>query len=281
MPEIRPMREEDADAVYALSVETFEDLARRRNEPPEPAPGIAAVRLRFTHLVRSDPAGAWVAERDGRLVGAAIAILREGVWGLSLLIVHPELQSAGLGRALLHRAHGYANGARGRIILSSQDPRALRAYARLGLTAHPCLFATGVPREVTAPDGVREGTVDDLPLVDAVDRHVRGAAHGADIRALLEMGATLLIAEGRGYAVTRDGLRLLAAFDEAGAQDMLRAVLARSAGKIRIEWLSARQSWAVPVCLDAGLELRCDTGPIWLGGDVGPFTPYLPSGSFL
>jgi hypothetical protein len=158
----------------------------------------------------------------------------------------------------------------------------LRAYARLGLTAHPCLWATGAPNGVAEPDGVREGTLDDLPFVDAVDRHVRGAAHGSDIGTLLEMGATLLIAEDRGYAVTRDGLRLLGAFDEAGAQDVLRAVLARSAGReIRIEWLSARQSWALPVCLDAGLELRADIGPVWLGGDVGPFAPYLPSGAFL
>jgi hypothetical protein len=96
------------------------------------------------------------------------------------------------------------------------------------------------------------------------------------------MGATLLIAEGRGYAVIRDGLRLMAALDDAGAQDVLRAVLARSAGReIKVEWLSARQAWAVPVCLDAGLQLRSDTGPVFLAGDVGPFTPYLPSGAFL
>ena len=90
------MRVQDADAVYALSVETFEDLARRRNEEQQPPPGIAAVRLRFTHLVRTDPGGALVAEQDGRLVGAAIAILREGVWGLSLLIVPGFVFGAGI-----------------------------------------------------------------------------------------------------------------------------------------------------------------------------------------
>jgi GNAT superfamily N-acetyltransferase len=278
------MREEDADAVYALSIETFEDLAQRRNEPPEPAPGVDAVRVRFTHLVRTDPAGALVAEQDGRLVGAAIAILREGVWGLSLLTVHPERQSAGLGRELLRRAHEYADGARGRIILSSPDPRALRAYARLGLTGHPAFWAKGVPRDVVPPPGARTGTLADRPFVDAVDRHVRGAAHGSDIDTALELGSTLVIVEGRGYAIAREEgpVRILAAYDEAGAQDVLRAVLARADGReMVVEWLTARQAWAVPVCLDAGLELRGDTGAVFLDGDVGPFSPYLPSGSFL
>ena len=280
---IRPMRPDDADAAHALSVLTFDDLARRHNQAPEPAPPAATVRPRYTHLVRSDPGGAWVAERDGRLIGSAIAIVREGVWGLSLLVVHPDHQSEGVGRELLRHAHAYAAGARGRIILSSNDPRALRAYARLGLTGHPCFWATGVPAGVTEPPGVRVGTAADLPFVDEVDRHVRGAAHGDDMRTFLEMGATLLIAEGRGYAVTRgEGApRLLAAFDEAGAQDVLRAVLARASGHTAVEMITARQGWAVLVCLDAGLDVRTDTGAVFLDGDVGPFTPYLPSGAFL
>jgi GNAT superfamily N-acetyltransferase len=284
MPVIRPMREEDVDAAHALSVETFEAYSRGRGEEPEPPPDPVAVRPRYRDLVRRDPDGVWVAEQDGRLAGCAIAIRREGIWGLSLLIVHPELQSAGIGGELLRRAHAYADGARGRVILSSRDPRALRAYARLGLTGHPALWATGVPRGVAEPAGVREGTLADVPFTEAVDRRVRGAAHGADIGSFLEIGATLLIAEGRGYAITRGGgaVRLLAAFDEAGAQDVLRAVLARAEGQwIAVEWLTARQAWALPVCLDAGLELRTDTGAVWLDGDVGPFSPYLPSGAFL
>ncbi len=54
--------------------------------------------------------------------------MREGVWGLSIFAVRPGLQSAGLGRALLGRALAHGAGARGGIILSSPDPRALRLY---------------------------------------------------------------------------------------------------------------------------------------------------------
>lgn len=280
---IRPMRAEDTDAAHALAVETFEAYARSRDEEPEPRPDPVAVRPRYAHPARTDPGGAWVAEEDGRLIGCAIAIMREGVWGLSLFVVHPARQSSGIGRRLLRRAHAYADGARGRIVLSSRDPRALRAYARLGLTGEPAFWASGVARDVAEPDGVREATPADLPFLDDVSRHVRGAAHGADLHTFWEMGSTILMAEGRGYAVTRGNgpIRLLAAYDEAAGQDVLRAVLARSNGHVAVEWITSRQSWAVPVCLEAGLELRTDTGPVFTDGDVGPFSPYLPSGAFL
>jgi hypothetical protein len=75
---------------------------------------------------------------------------------------------------------------------------------------------------------------------------------------------------------------ILAAYDEDGARDVLRTLLARAAGEqALVEWLSARQRWALDVCLEAGLEIGSDCGAVFLDGDVGPFSPYLPSGAFL
>ncbi len=282
MPDLRPMRHDDAPAVFELAVRCFTHLAERLRlpeEPPPPDPEVAYIRHR--HLVRTDPGGCWVAEQDGELVGAAEALVREGLWGLSLLLVHPRAQSTGVGTALLRRAHVLADGARGRIILSSQDARALRAYRRLGLRPQPCLKAVGTPRGVTEPATVRTGTRDDIPLTEAVDRAIRGAAHGADIGCLLDMGAQLLVVPDRGYAVIRRGVRLLAATDDDAARDLLRAVLARADGEAEVDWLSERQSWALDVCLDAGLDLRADAGTVFTDGEIGPFRPYLPSGAFL
>src|SRR5437764_15027107 len=56
---------------------------------------------RVAHLLRTDPDGASVAERDGRVIGVAQALLRERLWCLSLLAVQPGVQSTGAGRALL------------------------------------------------------------------------------------------------------------------------------------------------------------------------------------
>jgi hypothetical protein len=223
-----------------------------------------------------------VAERDGEVVGGALAIVREGVWGLSLLVVRPDAQSSGAGRELLARAYEYGNGARGRIVLASRDPRALRAYARLGLALHPAAAAHGRAR-IAAPPEVRPGDTDDLPLTEAVDRAVRGAAHGEDILALLEADGRLLVLPERGYAVMRGPeLRLLAAFDEAGAATLLRGCLAAADGaESTVDFITSAQQWAVAPCVEAGLELRSEGGAVFLGGDVGPFAPYLPSGAYL
>ena len=282
-PSVRPLESDDIDPVLDLSVEAFQDLNRRLGEPPEPPGPIAAGRVRMRRLLDTDPGGCWVAERDGRVVGCSIGLIREGLWGLSLLVVSPEAQSSGVGRDLLARAWEYGRGARGWIVLASRDPRALRSYARLGLHLHPALAARGRPRRVTAPPEVRPGRLDDLPLTAEVDRAVRGAAHGDDLVALLESGGDMLVLPERGYAVVRDGaIRLLAARDEDGAVALLRACLAAAgAREASVEWITSAQRWAVAPCLEAGLELRMDLGAVFLAGDVGPFAPYLPSGAYL
>ncbi len=65
---------------------------------------------------------------------------------------------------------------------------------------------------------------------------------------------------------------------------MLRAALAHAAGEGRpafVEWLWSAQQWAIDVCVEARLELRAGGGAVFLGGDVGEFRPYLPSGAYL
>ena len=87
-----------------------------------------------------------------------LAILREGVWGLSLLVVRPDAQSSGAGPGAARRARARTATARAAAsILASRDPRALRAYARLGLALHPALDGAGVPRGVARGRGVRPG----------------------------------------------------------------------------------------------------------------------------
>ncbi|RKQ92323.1 acetyltransferase (GNAT) family protein [Solirubrobacter pauli] len=284
MAQLRPMRPDEAPEVHDLSVMTFEALDVSRGEEPPQRPDPVLARPRYRHLATTDPDGAWVAEEDGVIVGAALALRREDVWGLSLLIVRPDRQSTGIGGQLLARAHAYAEGARGRVILASPDPRALRAYFRLGLELHPHVDAAGTPKGVHAPAGVRVGDASDIPLTEAVDRAVRGAARGQDIAVMLEMRQTLLVAPERGYAVVNahGALRVLAATDESAATDLLRAVFARATGEITVEWLTAKQQWAIAAALEAGLELRTHmAGGVFTDGDVGPFTPYLPSGAFL
>jgi GNAT superfamily N-acetyltransferase len=261
----------------------FQDLNVRMGEPPEPEGPIEHARVRIGRCLATDPGGAWVAERAGEVVGCSLAIVREGVWGLSLLIVRPDAQSGGVGRELLARAVEHGNGARGWIVLASRDPRALRAYSRIGLDMHPAVAARGTVRAITAPPEVRAGTADDLPLTEAADRACRGAAHGEDILAMLSVAGQMLVLPERGYVLVRDGnVRQLAAFDDEAAATLLRAALATASGRqASVEWMTAAQNWAIRTCLDAGLEIKTDIGGVFLGGDVGPFSPYLPSGAYL
>jgi GNAT superfamily N-acetyltransferase len=278
------MRTDDALAVHELAFRTFSELGERMHEPPPPPvrPELALIRIR--QLIDRDPGGAWVVERDGVLAGAALALDRDGLWGLSLLVVDPEHQSAGLGRELLERSLDYAGGGRrGAVILASPDPRALRAYARAGFAAHPCFRAQGRPGRVERPRSVRDGDAGDLGLTERVDLGVRGAAHGSDIAALLRAESRMLVIEDRGYAVIGGGaVRVLAALDEEAAADLLRAALATvpRGEEIGVEWITSLQDWAIGPVLDAGLSLTND-GAVFLRGDVGPFRPYLPSGAYL
>jgi GNAT superfamily N-acetyltransferase len=282
----RPMRDEDIPAVHGVMLAAFGDLERRLGEEYEGAqPQLAQTTIRFRRTLATDPGGSWVAERDGRVAGTAVGILRDGVWGLSMFIVDPAAQGAGMGRELLARALEYGAAARGRIILASRDRRAIGAYARLGLDLHPSVMASGRPHGVEAPADVRDGGPADLAMTVAIDLAVRGAAHGEDLLAMLAGGSRLLVLPERAYAVALGGqVRLLAATDEAAASAVLRAVLARAqaAGeKAMVEWITARQGWAVRTCLEAGLELSTNAGPLFTGGELGPLTPYLPNGAYL
>jgi GNAT superfamily N-acetyltransferase len=280
---IRPMAEADLHGMHAVSIASFRDLSRRLAEPPEPDSPFDSFAVRVRHLLSTDPGGAWVAERDGEVVGGALALVREGVWGLSLLVVDPAAQSEGIGRALLERARAHGNGARGLIILASRDPRALRAYVGLGLDLHPAGIAAGIPRAMSMPEEVRRAEPGDRSWLDAVGRTVRGAAHGDDLDAFAAAGATVRVLPERGYAVGRGpALKLLAATDEDAARTLLRAHLAAAPGQeATVEWLTSTQQWAVRECLDAGLALDTAHGAVLTAGELGPMAPYLPSGAYL
>src|SRR3954469_10458995 len=244
---------------------------------------------RIAHLQRTDPAGAWVAEAAGRaLVGMALALVREGIWGLSLFGVAAEHRGRGVGRALLDAAfttHGAD--ARGHLILSSESPAAMRRYARLGLDLRPCVAAAGIPdRSRPAPPqgGVRDAGADGIAVADAIGRAVRGAGHGVDLPvALQDPGARLLLVEDRAFAVGRQArITLVAGLDDASATRALNAALAAMppGATASVDFLTAGQDWAVRACLDAGLALSPD-GPFFTGGDLGPMRPYVPSGAYL
>ena len=257
---IRPMRRDDDLAVHEVSVVTFADLNRRLHEPPAPPPPLMPAIVRIQHLLERDPGGAWVAEDGGRMVGAALALDREGVWGLSLLVVLPEYQSQGVGRALLERSLEYAGGGE----QGGDHPRLARPAGAARLRPRR-LRGPPLLRRLRPPAGRRgaarpcsEGDERDIPLTEAVDRAVRGAAHGSDIEAFLRAHRRLFVIPDRGYAVLGgNGVNLLAALDEEAARDLLLRRARRGARPTRRSTSSGsppRSSGRCPWCSSAGLR---------------------------
>jgi GNAT superfamily N-acetyltransferase len=280
--EIRPMRAEDVVAANAVARD-----ALPAGRPPETGPMRRRAERRVAHLQSTDPGGAWVAEEgSGELVGMALALVREGIWGLSLFAVAEAHRNRGIGRELLEACFGHGADAAAHLILSTESPAAMRRYARLGLELRPCVSAAGVlDRSRLAPvNGVRDAGRDGIPIADAIGRAVRGAGHGMDLEVALEDGASrLLLVEDRAFAWVRDErVMLVAGLDEPAATRALQAALVATppGASVSVDFLTSGQDWAVRACLDAGLALSPD-GPFFTGGDLGPLRPYIPSGAYL
>jgi GNAT superfamily N-acetyltransferase len=278
------MRLDDVVGVASVVEAAGQQLEQRAGRRPRPRTDeqreyFASGLRRF---VERDPAGAWVAEDSGRVVGMSTAIRRGSFWGLSMLFVDPERQSRGVGHRLLDAALDYAAGAEVRMILSSSDPRALRRYSRAGLDIHPTVEATGTVDPSALPDDLdgRPGHAGDLDLVASVDAGLRGS-RAEDVEYLLGVGARMHVLDrqgARGYVVHRDTrLLMLGASDDATASVLFWQFLAQVEGEAEIWGLTARQNWAVKVALAAGLQLAA-AGALFLNGRERPPDAWLPSG---
>ncbi len=285
---IRPMRPEDAAAAAAAAHTALSRLYPEELTPEEAAIRTASGTARAAHLQRTDPGGCWVAEVDGQVVGTALGLVREGVWGFSLFGLLPAFQGQGIGGRLYAPALAYGAEQPGGIILSSSHPGAMRGYARSpGYRLLPAVGFSGAwePRRVPASLRCRSGDLQaDGRTIDAASRHVRGASHAPDLPTLLARpGSVLLVVEDEGFAVARNGSpELLAASSTAAAQDLLWGALASGprGGTVSFDFVTAENQWAMRVGLEAGLAISPD-GPVFVRGDVGPMAPYLPSGAYL
>jgi predicted N-acetyltransferase YhbS len=245
----------------------------------------AWLRRRMLHMQQTDPGGAWVAEDGGEVVGAALAIIREDVWGLSLLVVHPDRHARGTGGRLLQAALEYGRLAAGGIILSSSDPKAMRLYHRASFDLRPCVALGGIADRTKIPADLLAQPTTDVEQMGPLGRLVRGAAYApADLQLVLERpGAGAFLVPGRGFAIHVEGsVKLLVADGGGIGQDLLWSCLAAGprGGTVNVEFITAGQDWAVEAGLEAGLALTPD-GPVFTRGELGPLRAWLPSGSLL
>jgi len=286
---VRLLAAEDIESARQVQTKSFGAYDELHGEP---APAItdkviARQTKRFQHFLEHDPEGSWVATVDGVVVGTALALRRDSLWGLSLLAVDPDVQSKGLGRQLLEASLRYADATTTAVILSSRDPRAMRSYATAGFDLYPQIQARGEVDRSLLPrsDGrVRIGDAARAEFADAVDREVRGAARGPDHPLLCSLATMFVVddASGRGYAYVRDDGHLVtvAATNDDTATALLWACLSTEHGGEReIGHVNGGQQWAIRVAVEARLRLE-PSGPVYWRGRTPP-AAYLPDGAYL
>jgi len=276
---VRPMALEDLEAAMDVSARAFElDIAAPHARD--------RWRERVLYTFRTDPAGAFVAEADGEIVGVAEALVRERLWVLSLLTVDPGRQSGGAGRGLFEAALGYGPADGPGLIVASDDPRALRLYGGAGFSPIPTFNAFGVvdPARFGRPDPEIELVpADEVESLAQVAREVRGAPLTRELHYARSRGETIFRLADRGFVVaTRgEGIWSLAARDAQSATRLLRRGLAHAAGAdpIRIRWITESQGWAIAAASEAGMQIS-PYGALFVRGEPGTLDPFLPSGPF-
>ena len=290
---IRPARESDLEAMAAITTASYHEVDERTFQRSWPDPQVrppartSAWIRRTRHTLATDPAGCWVAEVDGDVVGAAISRVRELMWILASFAVRPDLQGQGVGLQLLAASMHHGRGCLRGMLAASADPGAVRRYRLAGFTLHPQMFLTGVVDRDAIPvvERVRDGSAGDIDLLDSIDRRTRGAAHLSDHEVLLEQ-FRLIVCErssGQGYAyVDESGApQLLAATTRRTATDVMWASVASSTpgSTVTVRHLTAANEWAIDVGMAARLSLH-QSGYLCLRG-MAPPSPYIHHGSML
>jgi hypothetical protein len=151
----RPGTIEDSYTVFCLFEETLSDEFQRFGfeatswPDPEKLARMWRQRASLYHHLAQTAEHFWIAERDGRAIGFARSILRDGVRQLTEFFVLPGDQSGGVGRELLARAFP-AGGARRRSIIATIDTRAQARYLKSGVYSRfPLYYFYRQPEKIT------------------------------------------------------------------------------------------------------------------------------------
>jgi GNAT superfamily N-acetyltransferase len=305
----RPVRPDELTACAEVWRDGINDYTRRLNQPDVPPETASLIRL-YVHLQATDPERFVVAvmPADGpgseeRVVAFAAALMRERLWFLSMLFVRPELQGAGLGRALLNRVGPRDGEASFRSTATdSAQPISNALYAAEGIVPRvPLLNLIGLPQRPDAfgslPSGIVPVAFADIAgepggdghrrltdEVDALDREVLGVAHPVDHRFLRQESRTGWLYHGPdgavvayGYATEAGRIGPIAVRDETLLAPVLghlsTAVTPRGAFAL---WLPGTADRAIVPALRAGFRL--DQFPVLLCWDrpFADLTRYLP-----
>ena len=299
----RPATVEELPTCTAIWRTSINDYIRRLGQPEIP-PEVNPVTRLFVHLRTTDPERFLVAVGgDEQIVAFGAAIVRDGLWYLSMLFVLPEFQAAGVGRDLLVRLMAGGAPTFRATATDSAQPISNALYATFDIVPRmPLLSLTGLPQRPEAfgalPSGIVPLAFDEIAAgppdglghrvlveaIDTLDRELLGAAHPMDHRFLRSESRHGWLyrgpdgeAVGYGYAGEAGRVGPIAVRDAALLAPIIghltSAVVPRGAFAI---WVGGAADRALVPALQAGFRL--DAFPVLLCWDRGfaDFSRYLP-----
>lgn len=152
---IRRTRLADLIDAFMLVMNTANHLRRKRGMSTTRIKKLKAPPPSVVHFLKTDPEGSFVAiDKTGKLVGFAMALIREEEWYLAFLFVDPTLQSKGLGQKLLDKAmrYGKKNGCkRWALCTFAYNPQAVAVYTKMGMPAQRPLLTMERKRKEGEP----------------------------------------------------------------------------------------------------------------------------------
>lgn len=276
---IRPATTADNRACYDVFLAAMRDLTTRTGDPWDPDADALWPKLRdlFDHLA-GHAAEWWVAEDPsggpGALAGYARSVERGGLFELSEFFVHPQRQSAGVGRRLLELAFPLGRG-EVRAVIATPDVRALRRYHAAGTSVRfPIAALSAAPSALVPTDPGLEAiraTPADIPTLRRLEADVLEFDRGDEFGWLLGLREGYLYRrDGRdvGFAFVSDnGLGPIAALDPADQVAILSHVESWAAAAGR-----ADMALEVPMVNEVAMRHLLDRG-----FRMDPFLTYLLS----
>jgi GNAT superfamily N-acetyltransferase len=181
----------DSAAVFEIFFRSISDFGRRTGVTPISGATDKQVveevwakrRSMFEHIARTSDAF-WIAEHDGRPVGYARSIIRDGSQELTEFFVLPAEQSAGVGSELFRRAFP-EQGARHRSIVATLDDRAQIRYLKAGMAGRFTIkyfSRKPEPVEIESDLAIEQMKPAMIEALGAIDRAIIGHERPEDHR---------------------------------------------------------------------------------------------------
>jgi predicted N-acetyltransferase YhbS len=238
----------------------------------------------WRRFLSANPAGCFVAEHDGRVIGTVTTIVYEDrfAW-IAQLLVDPEHRGQGIGAALLKRAISYLDSQNIPCMKLDATPLGKPLYQKLGFVSEYESQRWMLKRP--ANEKVTQDKAVEIEDVLSLDREIFGADRSLLLRSLAEEAPEFTLVARRdggivGYTFGRRGaladqLGPWMANNEGVAAELLDEFLRHSMRDLLFVDCMLNNPWPLPLVKDRGFEFSRPLTRMFRGTNKYPGRPEL------